>query len=110
MAPGTKIFFTLITTGVSVVAAAVLGTIILVSTAHEVFALTYPWTGWVAGLDGCQFQYAVDVALRVDDGADGAGADQVVTVAEAGGFDDRHVHRGLLRFGGFRDEYPYPYK
>ena len=51
LAPGTKIFFTLITTGVSVVAAAVLGTIILVSTAREVFALTDPWTGWIAALN-----------------------------------------------------------
>ncbi|WP_235367317.1 HoxN/HupN/NixA family nickel/cobalt transporter [Rhodococcus sp. Chr-9] len=51
LAPGTKIFFTLITTGVSVVAAAVLGTIILVSTAHEALELTDPWTGWVADLD-----------------------------------------------------------
>lgn len=58
---------------------------------------------------GRQLQYSVDVALRVHHGTDVARADQVAAIAEAGGFDDRHVHRGLLRSGYVRDEYPYPY-
>ena len=45
-------------------------------------------TSWSAG----EVQHPVDVALGVHDHGDVAFGDQVAAVAEAGGFDDEHVH------------------